>query len=242
MRRSVAFILFSILLCTYSFAQTTYRPVGEVDASKVGIESAQQHLQDITVEKFEDAGFWRMSMPLDQGSIVVRRLTGTPFGKQTLDAERLAVEDELGIPEGNYVLGVRVDFFRRGMNYFYVYPIKPIAIEGISKTISLWVIGRNYNHVLKLIVLDFFGQVRELTLGKLNHTGWKKMTVAVPPNIVQTDYHYTDRNGIKVIGLKIECDLVESHGQYYVYFDDMSAVTDLFLESTRDEDDMADIW
>ena len=56
-----------------------------------------------------------MSMPLDQGSIVVRRLTGTPYGKQTLDAERLEAERELGIPEGGYVLGVRMDFFKRGM-------------------------------------------------------------------------------------------------------------------------------
>jgi hypothetical protein len=48
--------------------------------------------------------------------------------------------------------------------------------------------------------------------------------------------------GLKVIGFKIETDLLESFGSYYIYFDDMRAVTDLFAEDARDEDDMVDGW
>jgi hypothetical protein len=40
----------------------------------------------------------------------------------------------------------------------------------------------------------------------------------------------------------VNCDPTEAFGSYYVYFDDLRAVTDLFAEDSRDEDDMADAW
>ena len=40
----------------------------------------------------------------------------------------------------------------------------------------------------------------------------------------------------------IDADILESYGTYYVYFDDLRAVTDLFAEESRDEDDMVDNW
>jgi hypothetical protein len=63
--------------------------------------------------------------------------------------------------------------------------------------------------------------------------------VAIPPQsadgrsgIVQRNYHYNNHMGIKVIGFKIECDPMEAYGSYYVYFDDLRAVTDLFAKTT----------
>jgi hypothetical protein len=35
---------------------------------------------------------------------------------------------------------------------------------------------------------------------------------------------------------------MESYGTYYVYFDGLRAVTDLFAETYRDLDDMTDGW
>jgi hypothetical protein len=86
-------------------------------------------------------------------------------------------------------------------------------------------------------------------MGKLNFLGWKKLSVSIPPQnpdgrtgIVQRNFHYTNRMGIKVVGFRIECDPIESFGTYYVYFDDLRAVTDLFAEDLRDPDDMSDSW
>jgi len=79
-------------------------------------------------------------------------------------------------------------------------------------------------------------------MGKLNFSGWKKLTVAVPPSIVQRDYHYGDRMGIKVHGFVVNCDPLEAFGTYYIYFDDLRAVTDLFAEDSRDADDIMDVW
>jgi hypothetical protein len=35
---------------------------------------------------------------------------------------------------------------------------------------------------------------------------------------------------------------MEAFGSYYIYFDDLRAVTDLFAENNRDADDMTDGW
>ena len=50
-------------------------------------------------------------------------------------------------------------------------------------------------------------------MGKLNFQGWKKISVAIPPQnpdgrtgIIQRNFHYTTRMGLKVVGFRIECD------------------------------------
>jgi len=68
------------------------------------------------------------------------------------------------------------------------------------------------------------------------------MTAAIPPRIVQDEFHYAVDRGVKIVGFKIEFDLLESYGTYYTYFDDLRAVTDLFAETYRDADDMTDGW
>jgi hypothetical protein len=35
---------------------------------------------------------------------------------------------------------------------------------------------------------------------------------------------------------------MDSYGSYYVYFDDLRAVTDLYAENSRDADDPHDDW
>jgi hypothetical protein len=35
---------------------------------------------------------------------------------------------------------------------------------------------------------------------------------------------------------------MEAQGAYYIYLDDLRAVTDLFAENNRDPDDMSDGW
>jgi hypothetical protein len=239
--RKILFIVSFLLIYFICFAQTTDF-TAETDPEMVGQDTAQQKLIDITVTKFEDAAFWYATMPRDQGIITIRRLSGTPLDKEVQDKERLLSEAELNIPPGGYVLGAKVVFNKRGMNHFYIYPMQPLAIEGICKTISVWVAGRNFNHTLKIVILDYFGERKELIVSKLNFSGWQKLTVAIPPNIAQTDFHYTSKNGIKFLGFKIECDMEESVGTYYIYFDDLSAVTDLFMETVMEKDDMKDNW
>ncbi|MDR1574920.1 MAG: flagellar filament outer layer protein FlaA [Treponema sp.] len=216
--------------------------LGAPNPEMTGIDSAQQQLKEVSVDKFEHDGFWRASISSDDGYVTARLFSGAPAAKQPIPEE-----EGMNIPD-EYVLGARVDFLRRGYKSVTVYPTRPIPIEGITKTISMWLAGRNYNHEIKLLIQDFFGRNYELYMGKLNFQGWKKLTVAIPPQaedglgVVQRNYHYNNQMGIKIMGFRIDCDPMESYGSYYVYFDDLRAVTDLFAENNRDADDMADFW
>ena len=235
-------IIFLVLsLSGTLFAQQ--REIGAIEPSRLGIDAAQQNLKEVSVDKFEREGFWISSMSPDSGYVSSRLFVGGPMGKDPIPEE-----EGMNVPD-RLVLGSRVDFIHRGYTSFTLRPLRPIPIEGITKTVSVWVVGRNYNHELKLLIEDFFGRPFELYMGKLNFQGWKKLTVAIPPQaddgfngIVQRNYHYNNNMGLKVTGLKIKVDPWEAYGSYYVYFDDMRAVTDLFAESNRDPDDMLDFW
>ena len=237
------FLLIALILCISGFVYAQQGSVGVPNATSIGVDSAQQLIKEVSVDKFEHDGFWRSSMSSDEGYITSRLFAGSPAGKRpVLDEEGLNIPDL-------YVLGARVDFLRRGHNSFTIYPTRPIPIEGITKTVSVWVAGRNFNHDLYLLIQDFFGRSYEFYMGKLNFMGWQRLTVAIPPapedgvnGVVQRNYHYQNNFGIKVMGFRVECDLLESVGSYYIYLDDLRAETDLFSEYHRDPDDMVDGW
>jgi hypothetical protein len=238
--KKVLIIAIFLLIGSFIYAQTE---IGGPDPQRLGIESAQQMLKEISVDKFEHDGFWRSTMSSDEGYAASRLFSGSPAGKEPiLEEAGLNIQDQ-------YVFGTRVDFLHRGYNSFRIYPTRPIPIEGITKTVSVWVAGRNYNHDLTLLIQDFFGRYYEFYMGKLNFMGWKKMTAVIPPQaddgfsgVVQRNYHYNSNMGIKIVGFRIDCDPLETYGSYYIYLDDLRATTDLFSEYHRDPDDMVDGW
>ncbi len=237
------FIVLVIMLFTgfSAFGQskaTVNENTGGPNPAAIGVDTAQQKLKEISISKFEDAGFWTVEMDRDAGVTTLRRLPGGP-----LDKKPIPDEEKLGLSgEDKFVLGVKVQFYRRGNVSFFIRPERPLPVEGITKTLSLWVVGRNTPHTLKVLISDQFGHKAEVTMGKLNFTGWKKMVVAIPTTIVQRDYHYMNKQGIKIEGFEVVCDPAETYGSYFIYFDDMRAVTDLFSEENRDVDDMMDNW
>jgi hypothetical protein len=209
------------------------------------ITTANSQIVEVRLSGFEDASFWDVKMPIDQGVISRQTRPGAP--KDVIsDSSTFAKRDEKsGIPR-NYsrdkVLGVKVEYISRGYNYFTIKPVKPIIIEGICQNIKVWVAGKNYKHTLKLLVQDFFGNDRQLLAGPLNFIGWKEMLVSIPENINQRDFHFVDKQGIKFNGFLVECEPMETYGVYYIYFDELRAETDIFNEKTRDVDDMHDDW
>jgi hypothetical protein len=233
MKRIILLLFVLTVVTSAAFGQAT-EPV----PSQIGVDTAQQALQEVSISKFEDPGFWSVHIPLDDGVISHRRFEGGPLGKEPLIGEEEANLDE---PD-DYVLGVRVDYFRRGNTTISIAPVRPLQVPGITKTISVWVVGRNFNHVLNVVVEDFFGQRSILPMGKLNFSGWKRLTVAVPPTVEQKNPHYNNQQGIKIVGFTVEPELTETYGTYYVYLDDLRVWTDLFSEDSRDPDDMVDGW
>jgi len=251
MKKACIALLALVAASGIAFAQTAApaAEVGTPDPNKIGVDTAQQKLKEVSVDQFEAAGFWDAKISNDDGIATARLFEGRPAASA---AEPVADPRYVGQDPkivNKYVFGVRTDFYQRGYNEIFINAKRPIPIEGITKIVSVWVIGRNYNHTLYLQLQDFFGNEFELQMGKLNFQGWKKMTVAIPPQnpdgrtgIVQRNYHYSSHMGLKVKGFRVECDPEEAYGSYYIYFDDLRAITDLFAEDSRDQDDMPDTW
>lgn len=242
-------IAIGAVLCLFAavtaFTQTSAADLN-LDAANpamIGKDSAEQKLKEVSIDKFESEGTWTAAMSADEGVIKGRLFDGSPASKKAIpDEAEMKIPDEM-------VYGVKVDFFRRGYNTFTITAVKPLPVEGIAKTVSVWVVGRNYNHTMKLILEDYWGKQFELYMGKLNHSGWKLMTVAIPPQnpdgksgIIQKDYHYSTRMGLKIVGFKVECDPQDAYGSYFIYLDDLRVVSDLYEMSARDVDDMYDNW
>ena len=235
----VAFVAVAFMVCA-AFAQTS--TLSEPDASNIGNDSARQALREVSVDRFEREGSWNVRISPDYGVITGRLFDGSPLAKEALnDANNQEMED-------SKVLGVKVEFFRRGINSFYITAARPIPIEGITKTVSMWVCGRNMGHQLWLLVQDYNGNNFEIWLGSLEFSGWKKLTTAIPPSpdgehgIVQSSVYHGDKPGLRIVGFRVDCSPMEARGSYYMYIDDLRAVTDLYDYENKDEDDMSDSW
>ena len=237
-------VLFAVLAASvFTFAVSAQNSlVDEPNPETIGNESAMQALHEISLDKFEREGSWNVHISPDYGVITSRLFEGSPAMKDPLK------EDEGKENEDTQVLGVKVEFFKRGINSFYITSQRPIPIEGVTKTVSVWVCGRNMGHELYLLVEDYFGRNYELYMGSLGFSGWKKLTAVVPPSpdgehgIVQHSAYYGDKPGLRIIGFRVDCDPMLSCGAYYMYLDDLRCVTDLYDMQNHDEDDMADNW
>ena len=237
-------VLFAVIAASvFTFAVSAQNSlVEDPNPETIGNESAMQALHEISLDKFEREGSWGVHISPDYGVITGRLFVGSPAMKDPLK------EDEGKENEDTQVLGVKVEFFKRGINSFYITSQRPIPIEGVTKTVSVWVCGRNMGHELYLLVEDYFGRNYELYMGSLGFSGWKKLTAVVPPSpdgehgIVQHSAYYGDKPGLRIIGFRVDCDPMLSRGAYYMYLDDLRCVTDLYDMQNHDEDDMADNW
>lgn len=237
MKKFLLSVLVAAAACAV-FAQNSL--VEEPNPETVGNDSAMQALREVSLDKFERDGSWFVHMSPDYGVIAARNFEGSPAMKEPLKGEE-EVED-------TQVLGVKVEFFRRGVNSFYINAQRPIAIEGVTKTVSVWVCGRNQGHDMFLLVEDYFGRNYELYMGNLGFSGWKKLTCVVPPSpdsehgIVQRSPYYGNKPGLRVIGFRVDCNPMLARGTYYMYLDDLRCVTDLYDLENQDVDDMSDAW
>ncbi|GMO41539.1 MAG: flagellar filament outer layer protein FlaA [Treponemataceae bacterium] len=233
-------VIFICLLSAGALAAQT--SLADPDANTIGADSARAALREVSVDLFEREGSWVAHISPDNGIIAARLQDGSPATKPALP------ESGETAPSDTKVLAVKVEFFHRGINSFEVKAVQPIPIEGTTKTVSFWVAGRNQRHTVTLLVRDYFQRNYELYVGDLAFTGWKKLTVTIPPSpdgergIVQASPYHGDRPGLSIVGFRIDCNPMQARGSYYIYFDDLRAVTDLFGYENKEPDDMDDNW
>lgn len=205
MKRTVAAVAISSLVLLLGAAPLVAQET-EPEPENLGVDTAQQNLQEVSVTRFEDPGFWDVNIPVDAGIITHRRLQGAPMDKEPIPAE-----EEAGIEVvDDYVIGVKASYFKRGATTISIEPSRPLEVPGIVKTLSVWVVGRNFNHQLSVVIADYYGNRMVLPMGTLNFSGWKQLTVAVPPGIRQRSAHYNQQTGIQVLGFVIRPDINET--------------------------------
>ncbi|MBQ9238224.1 MAG: flagellar filament protein FlaA, partial [Treponema sp.] len=142
------FILFCAVLLLGS-SVSAQASLSDPNPETVGNDSAMQALREISVDKFEREGSWNVHISPDYGVITARLFEGTPAMKETIEGDD--PEDD------THVLGVKAEFFRRGINSFYISAARPLPVEGVTKTISVWICGRNMDHDIYVLVQDYFG-------------------------------------------------------------------------------------
>jgi TonB family protein len=178
-------------------------------------ESALPSLTQAALEDFESpiAPAWMPSMPISDGVVEskIASTAGTESGR---------------------ALGVRVLFMRRALSTLDLRPPAPIRIDGRCVSLSVRAYGTGFPHELSLLVLDYYGAEHELSLGRLDFRGWRRLEASIPllerggSAYVQDDPHFRDPAGLRVSGIRIAFDLEESYGQYVAYFDDLGALVD----------------
>lgn len=247
--KKIVSVLFVLTLACAVFAQTV--SLTETSPADIGADSATQSLREISLDLFEREGSWNCRISPDVGVITGRLFDGGPYSNLETAEERqekIQLPEEVVNAKNDKVYGVKVEFFRRGVNSFYLTAARPIPIEGVTKTVSVWISGRNQAHNLTLLVQDYFGNNFEVYMGTLAFSGWKQLTVAIPPSldgkhgIVQQSVFWGDRPGLRIVGFRIDCDPETAYGQYYLYMDDLRAVTDVYTSISRDADDPSDNW
>ena len=136
--------IIALLLTAFTVFAVSAQSVYDQNPETVGADSAMMSLREISIDKFEREGSWYVHISSDDGVITSRLFDGSPAMKEPLP------EDSEG--DDTQVLGVRVDFFRRGLDTFTITAGRPLPVEGTVKTISLWVCGRNQDHEMYVMV------------------------------------------------------------------------------------------
>jgi len=81
-------LLVSVILAfAFTGGMLFAQDAGEPNPSQIGIDSAQQKLQEVSITKFEDAGLWYGIMAADEGFIQLRRFEVSPLDKEPIEGE-----------------------------------------------------------------------------------------------------------------------------------------------------------
>ncbi len=220
-----------------AFTQSTEND-NTTDVLNAPQDTGRMLLREIVVDTFDDPTIWQVQMPIDKGIVHSQRILGGSKKKKPI---RVKEQINNYNPADNYVYGVRIEYFSRNNTQIALRAVRPRYIPGIVKKISVWVSGRGKDHKISIVLRDMQGNVKKLPLGSLGFTGWKKLETSVPIELDQVDVNDAGY-GLYIVGFVIDARFEDTVGRYYIYFDNIRAITDVLEEAIRDEDDITDGW
>lgn len=215
-----------------------------LSAQNAQVTASQGQDVEILLSDFEQEGFWYPSFASEKGNTNIMVFEGKPSAKEVIN-----YQDGTANPNEK-VLGLRAWFSQKGRFDLKLIPFSPIQIPGKVRSISIWVSGRQYENKLSVTIKDAKGRAWKLPFedesgsSSLGFNGWKRMTAIVPDDIKQKEYIYSREPFISITSLNIDFNekTTELGRDYFIYFDDLTAVTDLYYQFQREDDDLDDNW
>jgi len=198
-------------------------------------------LEDISLEKFETSEDWRAraTCPLGETKILKTLQKGKMYDVFAENVKPL--EDEISKTGKNYVLGVKTYFCEAGFDRVEVSPPHEYILTGKPRQFSIWVLGRNFNHILFIKLKDYRGKVHKLRMGLLNFFGWRKLTITVPGWLPQSSRYELLHNRLHFVSMFVVAGNHEVYGEFYFYVDNLRYTTDR-TQTTYPGSEIKDNW
>lgn len=251
--------------------QSSNKGIGRIDYGQLLDESPNKEtksyedtLYKVVIDTFEEGGNWMANVPMDVGLVTLLQRKGVPLAlknEKDTTAKEVNPAQNTAIPAGRnsdlnpssyfvnepdpkqYILGVKTNFFgNRQVSWLRIDAISPTKLTGIVKGFEVWVTGRNVNHTLYILVEDVNGKEQAIEVGTLNFSGWRKLTVQVPSYIAQENPRLTAEEGLTFKGFGVKFNLLESYGNYFIYFDNLAAEVSRYKQENLNLDDPRDNW
>ena len=197
---------------------------------------------DKVLNDFENAEDWKAFATSPLGVTKARKRVQRGPIEDTYDPQNITEEEKSSfIPGENHVLGVKGFIKDRGFDRIEIKPPHKYIVKGIARQISVWALGRNFRHTLKIKLQDYLGKTYKFKVGRLNYFGWRKLTVPIPGWVRQSArFSLFDKN-LKFVSLFVESDKLEVGGEFYFYLDQLSMKIDR-TEANYPGSQIKDLW
>lgn len=232
MKSKIVFLIITLLVTVnlvYSqqaqAPATAGQPGEEIEGLFFPKETAQQKLELVLVEDFENCDAWKALMPPDMGFARVKKVLGIPK------------EVKSKYPNQQYCIGLKEWRYHRGFTWTEITPPTPITVIGKLKGLSIWACGRNYRHRLEIWVRNYQGTEYPIDMGSLNFRGWQKLSARIPMYIPYYRKYVPQYFPLDITRIIVRHDPNEITGNYYLYLDTIEAIVDTYVD-TYDGDDM----
>ncbi len=141
--------------------------------------------------------------------------------------------------EERRALGIRGGFTRRGYNFIEVVPPGgSVLLPGVVREIELWVWSARRNYYMTAELQDHRGVYHTISIGNINHLGWKKVSARVPVSVSQLRQQFGPGEQLELLKLLIWTRPEANVDQFQIYLDDLRVVTDTYRDFT-DGDELA---
>lgn len=186
-------------------------------------------LEIVILENFEEAEDWRAKSTTPLGDTKLLKMVQRGIIKDVFDEKSTPNNQpsgKEGIEKKNHFLGVKTYFADRGFDRVEVTPPHEFIIKGKARQVSVWVLGRKYDHTLYAKFRDYRGKLHNVRLGKLDFFGWRKLTATIPGFIPQSSRFSLQDKNLHFVSLFVTSGPHEVGGDFYFYLDDLEVRTD----------------